>query len=125
MGATIKSLCRGSGAPVSNCFSKWRSLQSGRSQTTRSMIGTILPSTTVVARSRAEPAAAPGWQQEPPPSCCPPGNENHIIGGRGCLDVRGGQIGIVAAIEGCGSVFDLGDDELLDRIEADGAEPDR
>jgi hypothetical protein len=31
----------------------------------------------------------------------------------------------VAEIEVCGSVFDLGDDELLDRIEADGAEPDR
>jgi len=30
----------------------------------------------------------------------------------------------VAEIEVCGS-FDLGDDELLDRIEADGAEPDR
>jgi hypothetical protein len=29
----------------------------------------------------------------------------------------------VAEIEVCGSVFDLGDDELLDRIEADGAEP--
>jgi hypothetical protein len=51
-------------------------------------------------------------------------HENHIIGGRGCLDVRGGQIGIVAEIEVCGSVFDLGDDELLDRIEADRAEPD-
>ena len=62
-------------------------------------------------------------KQEPPPSCCSPGNENHIIGGRGCLDVRGGQIGIVAEIEVCGSVFDLGDDELLDRIEADRAEP--
>jgi hypothetical protein len=62
--------------------------------------------------------------KEPPPSCCPLGNENHI-GGRGFLDVRGGQIGIVAEIEVCGSVFDLGDDELLDRIEADGAEPDR
>ena len=37
----------------------------------------------------------------------------------------GGQIGIVAEIELCGSVFDLGDDELLDRVEADGAEPDR
>jgi hypothetical protein len=33
-----------------------------------------------------------------------------------CLDVRGGEIGIVAEIEVCGSVFDLGDDELLDRI---------
>jgi hypothetical protein len=33
----------------------------------------------------------------------------------------GGQIGIVAEIELCGSVFDLGDDELLDRVEADGA----
>ena len=31
----------------------------------------------------------------------------------------------MAEIEVCGSVFDLGDDELLDRIEADGAEPDR
>jgi hypothetical protein len=31
----------------------------------------------------------------------------------------------VAEIEVCGSVFDLRDDELLDRIEADGAEPDR
>ena len=55
--------------------------------------------------------------------CCPPGNENHIISGRGCLDVRGGQVGIVAGIKVRGSVFDLGDGELLDRIEADGAEP--
>jgi hypothetical protein len=31
----------------------------------------------------------------------------------------------VAEIEVCRSVFDPGDDELLDRIEADGAEPDR
>src|SRR3977135_1077175 len=31
----------------------------------------------------------------------------------------------MAEIEVCGSVFDLGDDELLDRVEADGAEPDR
>jgi hypothetical protein len=31
----------------------------------------------------------------------------------------------VAEIEVCGSVFDLGDDELLDRIETDGAESDR
>jgi hypothetical protein len=30
----------------------------------------------------------------------------------------------VAEIEVCGSVFDLGDDELLDRVEADRAEPD-
>ena len=37
---------------------------------------------------------------------------------RSCLDVRGGQMGIVAEIEVCGSVFDLGDDELLDRLEA-------
>ena len=59
-------------------------------------------------------AAAPGWQQEPPPSCCPPGYESHIIGGRGRLDVGGGQIGIVAKIELCGSVFDLADEP--DRI---------
>ena len=37
----------------------------------------------------------------------------------------GGQIGIVAEIEFCGSAFDLGDDELLDGVEADGAEPVR
>ncbi len=37
----------------------------------------------------------------------------------------GGQIGIVAEIEFCGSAFDLGDDELLDRVETDRAEPDR
>ena len=36
----------------------------------------------------------------------------------------GGQIGIVAEIELCGSGFDLGDDELLDRVETDRAESD-
>jgi hypothetical protein len=52
-------------------------------------------------------------------------NESHIIGCRSCLDVGGGQIGIVAKIELCGSSLHFGDDELLDGVEVDGTEPDR
>ena len=52
-------------------------------------------------------------------------NESHVIGRRSCLDVGGGQIGIVAKIELYGSSLHFGDDELLDGVEVDGAEPDR
>jgi hypothetical protein len=51
-------------------------------------------------------------------------NESHIIRRRSCVDVGGGQTGIVAKIELCGSSLHFGDDESLDGVEADGAEPD-
>ncbi len=57
-------------------------------------------------------------------SCRPPGNENRIIGRRGHLDAGDLHIGTVAEIEVCRSAFNLGNDELIDRVETDGAEPD-
>jgi hypothetical protein len=65
-----------------------------------------------------------GWLEAKLLSCRPPGNQNHIIGGGGRFDACRGQIRIVSKIKIGSPAFELGEDELLHRVETDRSQTD-